>query len=83
MLGKTLGQFSTAYLDDVLIYIDRSKADYIDKVKQVLKLLRDSRLNLDLSKSVFAAKTVKYLGFIVNARKAICLDLEKLCAVNN
>ena len=75
--------FATAYLDDVLIYSDGSCKDYIAKVREVLERLQEGRLNLDLEKSVFAVKEVKYLGFIIKAGKAICLDLEKLCAVRN
>jgi hypothetical protein len=38
-LKGTLGNFTTAYLDDVLIYSAGSKADYFEKVKTTLRLL--------------------------------------------
>ena len=77
-LKEALGDFATAYLDDVLIYSGGSRADYFTKAKRVLTLLRDAQLNLDLKKSVFAAKEVCYLSYVIKAGRAIRLDLDKL-----
>ncbi|CCE34047.1 uncharacterized protein CPUR_07978 [Claviceps purpurea 20.1] len=75
-LGDTLGDFATAYLDDVLIYSDGSKKDHLRKVREVLRRLRDAGLNLDIEKCSFGVKEVKYLGFMVEAGRAIRPDPE-------
>jgi hypothetical protein len=80
-LKETLGVYSTAYLDDVLIYSNGSRADHITKVRRVLSLLRDSGLQLDIHKCKFAVKEVLYLGYIVTAEDSVRPDPEKVKAI--
>lgn len=80
-LGDALGDFVTAYLDDILIYSGGSRKDHMKKVRAVLERLRAAGLNLDLAKCAFAVTEVKYLGFIVEAGKAIRADPEKVAAI--
>lgn len=80
-LGDTLGIFTTAYLDDVLIHSNSSKRDHFEKVKEVLRRLQEARLFLDPEKSVFAAKTVHYLGYVIEAGHSIRPDPEKIRAI--
>lgn len=82
-LRETLGDYATAYLDDILIYSTGSRADHLKKVARVLSLLRDAKLFLDPEKCVFATKTVHYLGFIVEAGKALRPDPAKIAAIRN
>jgi hypothetical protein len=82
-LKETLGDFATAYLDDILVHSRGSQQDHIAKVRRVLQLLKEARLNLDLDKCAFATKEVKYLGFIIKAGKGIRLDPKKLRAVQD
>jgi hypothetical protein len=82
-LGDTLGQISTAYLDDVLIYSSQdSRAAHIKDVKKVLQRLQDAGLSLDLAKCVFATKEVKYLGYVIKAGESVYPDPDKLKAVH-
>lgn len=70
-----------AYIDDVLIFSSGSLQDHRDKVGKVLQRLMDAGLQLDISKSEFEVKTVKYLGFIIKAENGIRVDPEKVRAV--
>ena len=69
------------YLDDVIIYSNRSRNDHREKVRKVLKKLADAGLQLDWSKSEFEASKVKYLGFIIEAGKGIKADPKKIRAI--
>ncbi|KAM4065604.1 reverse transcriptase (RNA-dependent DNA polymerase) [Hirsutella rhossiliensis] len=76
-----LDEFCSAYIDDILIYSSGSLADHRNKVRQVLARLRDAGLQIDIDKCDFEAKSVKYLGFIVEAGKGIRVDPEKVQAI--
>jgi transposase InsO family protein/predicted aspartyl protease len=80
-LKETLGIYSTAYLDDVLIYSNGSKKDHTRKVRRVLGLLRDAGLHLDIRKCKFMVKEVLYLGYVVTAGKSVKPDPEKVKAI--
>ncbi|KAM4062023.1 reverse transcriptase (RNA-dependent DNA polymerase) [Hirsutella rhossiliensis] len=70
-LRDFLDEFCSAYIDDILIYSSGSLADHRNKVRQVLARLRDAGLQIDIDKCDFEAKSVKYLGFIVEAGKKV------------
>jgi hypothetical protein len=57
--------FYTAYLDDILIYLE-DPLEHKAHVKQVLDQLRKARLQADIKKSEFRVTRTKYLGFIVS-----------------
>jgi hypothetical protein len=80
-LGPTLGDFATAYLDDVLVYTGGTRTEHMKRVREVLRRLQTAGLALDLKKCAFAVKEVKYLGFIVEAGAQIRPDPEKLAAI--
>lgn len=69
-------------MDDVIIYSNGSREDHFRKVRTVLQKLWDGGLYLDPGKSEFAAKRIKYLGFILYADGGgVGPDLEKVEAV--
>ncbi|KJZ71335.1 hypothetical protein HIM_09271 [Hirsutella minnesotensis 3608] len=80
-LRDFLDEFCSAYIDDILIYSSGSLADHRNKVKQVLARLRNAGLQIDIDKCDFEAKSVMYLGFIVEAGKGIRVDPEKVQAI--
>ena len=43
-------EFCSAYIDDILIYIDNSRAEYQKQVKKMLKRLRKTGLHLNVNK---------------------------------
>ncbi|KAM4057568.1 reverse transcriptase (RNA-dependent DNA polymerase) [Hirsutella rhossiliensis] len=80
-LQDYLDDFVSAYIDDVLIFSSGSLQDHRDKVGKVLQRLMDAGLQLDINKSEFEVKAVKYLGFIIEAECGIRVDPEKVEAV--
>ena len=70
-------------MDDVLIYSDGSYRDHMQKVYKVITRLREAGLCLDIDKCKFAAKEVKYLGFIISAGEGIKVDPEKVAAIQS
>lgn len=81
VLAPFLDDFVLAYIDDVLIYTDGTLEEHYEQVKRVLSKLREAGLFLDITKSEFETKSTKYLGFIIEARKGICMDPEKVRAI--
>ena len=82
-LREFLDEFVSAYIDDVLIYSDGSLKDYRKKVKKVLLRLQEASLQVDINKCEFETRSVKYLGFIIDARKGIRIDPKKIKAVKS
>jgi predicted aspartyl protease len=80
-LREYLDDFCSAYIDDVLIYSSGSRSDHREKVKLVLGKLRDAGLQLDIEKCEFEVKSIKYLGYIVEAGQGIRVDPEKVAAI--
>ena len=76
VLGEYLGDFCTAYIDDILIYSDTLK-EHEDHVKKVLRKLKDAGLQADLKKCEFHVTKTKFLGFIVG-REGVTVDPEKV-----
>src|SRR5437773_1251210 len=76
-----LDDFCTAYIDDVLIFSSGTRADHREKVKKVLHALQEAGLQLDIDKCEFETKSVKYLGFIIEAGIGIKVDPEKISAI--
>lgn len=81
VLGELLGDFCSAYMDDVLIYTDGTQEDHWNQVHQVLQRLEKAGLKLDLTKCEFAEKQTKYLGFIIKLGEGISMDPEKVEAI--
>ncbi|EFQ85053.1 hypothetical protein PTT_20128 [Pyrenophora teres f. teres 0-1] len=46
-----------------------------------MKKLQEAGLQLDIDKCEFEQKRVKYLGYIVDSEKGICVDPEKVEAI--
>ena len=81
MLRDFLDKWCSAYVDDVLIYLSRSKTEHKAKVKQIVQRLRAVGLHLDIGKSKFSIKITKYLEFIIKAKKSIRINLDKVTAI--
>jgi hypothetical protein len=83
VLRYYLDDFVSAYLDDVLIYTNGSLQEYCTYVNKVLDALRDAGLQLDIKKCEFEVKSTKYLGFIIDTEKGLCMDPKKIKAITN
>ncbi|KAL2888545.1 Pol-like protein [Ceratocystis lukuohia] len=81
VLRRSLDNFCSAYIDDVLIYTDGTKEKHQEQVCQVLAELEKAGLQLDVDKCEFEVRKTKYLGFIVEADKGISMDPAKIEAI--
>jgi transposase InsO family protein len=81
VLYEWLDRGCSAYLDDVVIYSNRSKEEHRELVKKIIKALGDAGLQLDWEKSEFEAKQIKYLGFIVEPGVGLRADPAKVEAI--
>lgn len=83
VLGEFLGDFCSAYLDDVLIYTSSDITDHWNKVNAVLSRLGLAGLKMDPRKSEFAVKETKYLGFVISLEEGIKVDPSKVEAIKS
>jgi hypothetical protein len=81
VLREYLDEFCSAYIDDILIFSNGSLADHRHKVKKVLQRLREAGLQLDIGKCEFEVKTVRYLGFVIEAGVGVSMEPEKVKAI--
>jgi hypothetical protein len=56
-----------AYLNDILIY-SRNLKDHVKQVREILKRLIDTELQIDIDKCNFHTKKTKYLGLVIMPR---------------
>jgi len=80
-IREALDDFTSAYLDDVLIYSD-SEEEHVGHVKWIMQRLLEAGLYLKPEKSEVHKETVKYLGLIIST-KGISLDEDKVQTVRN
>ena len=81
VLFDYLNEFCTAYLDDILIYLD-NKLKYQVYIKKVLERLRNIGLQADIKKCEFRVKQIKYLRFIIST-EGIKVNPKKVKAIYN
>ena len=62
-----LSDFTTAYLDDILIY-SKTLEKHLEHIQLVFDRLRKHSLRLKLKKCSFLKKETNYLGFVINER---------------
>ena len=60
-----LGNFTTAYLDDILIY-SQTLEEHLTHIQQVFDRLCMHNLRLKLKKCSFLRRETNYLGFVIN-----------------
>ena len=74
-----LTDFSTAYLDDILIFSETLE-DHMKHLAMIFQRLRAFNLKLKLKKCSFLKTETRYLGFIIN-KDGIMPDQEKVKAI--
>src|SRR5690606_16923696 len=79
VLKKYIDHFVVVYLDDILIY-SKNYQQHVEHVKQVMKELQNAQLQVKLSKCIFHAKEVEFLGFIINA-DGVKMDQNKVKSI--
>src|SRR5208282_5701230 len=80
-LMEYLDDFCTAYLDDILIYLD-NPLEHEEHVCKVLLRLRKAGLQADIKKCEFNVTHTKYLGFVIST-DGIEVDPEKVEVIRN
>jgi hypothetical protein len=80
-LSPFLDQFTSAYLDDILIYSDTME-EHVEHVRRILERLTAAGLHLKPEKCEFHKTEVKYLGLIIGA-EGIKMDPTKMETVKN
>lgn len=78
VLQQYLAEFCTAFIDDVITFFNKSRMDYLEKVKLVVKKLMDAGSLIVVKMCVFEASNVTYLGYIVDAGKGLRMDPAKI-----
>ena len=74
-------EFTSAYLDDILIISDGSYQDHLDKVKVVLERLQRANFRANMKKCYFAESNIEYLGYQVT-RQGIQPQPKKVEAIH-
>jgi hypothetical protein len=80
-ITEALDKFASAYLDDVLIYMD-SEEEHVGHVKWIMQRLLEAGLYLKPEKCEFHKETVRYLRLIIST-KGISMDEDKVNTVRN
>ena len=70
-MGNYLDNFTFIYINDVLIFFNNNKKDYINKIRKIIKYIVVVDLYLDFKKYEFTVKKVKYLRFIIIVGESI------------
>ncbi|KAK1800785.1 hypothetical protein P4O66_005537, partial [Electrophorus voltai] len=78
---EALDRYVFVYLDDSLIY-SQTVDEHVTHVRWILQLLVENHLFVKLEKSVFHARTISFLGFIISDNM-LCMDPSKVWAVEN
>ena len=81
VLGEDLKPFVFVYLDDIII-VSQTFENHLILLDKVLSRLEKAGLTINLEKSKFCRKELKYLGFVVN-EKGLHVDPEKVEAINS
>jgi hypothetical protein len=81
ILFDYLDDFCMAYLDNILIYLE-NPLKHNEHVQKVLEHLRNASLQVNVKKSKFQTKHMKYLSFIVSTER-IDAGPDKIMVVRN
>ncbi|KAK1805422.1 hypothetical protein P4O66_019738, partial [Electrophorus voltai] len=75
ILREALDRYMFVYLDDILIY-SQMVDKHVTHIKRVLQLLLENHRFVKMEKSVFHARTISFLEFVVSHNK-LCMDPAK------
>src|SRR5215469_786086 len=66
LLEEYLDDFVITYLDDILIFMNRTRKEHVEHVRKVLIKLIKEDMMLKLKKCKFFKNKIKYLGHIIS-----------------
>ena len=73
-------EYVRAYIDDLLVITRGTLEDHLEKLREVLRRLRDVGLKVNAAKSFFCTHEIEYLGYIL-ARGGIKPQRKKVQAI--
>ena len=73
-------EYVRAYIDDLLVITRGSLEDHLEKLREVLRRLRDAGLKVNAAKSFFCTHEIEYLGYILT-RDGIKPQAKKVQAI--
>jgi len=82
-LQNFLNEFCSAYVNDILIFINESLHQHRNHVWKILLQLQEVGLQIDIDKCEFEVKSTKYLGFILKVKKGVQMNPQKMKAIMN
>ncbi|EGZ68787.1 hypothetical protein NEUTE2DRAFT_71588, partial [Neurospora tetrasperma FGSC 2509] len=65
IFGNYFNNFTSTYINNILIFLFKSKKNYLVKVYKVIKRLIIVKLYLNPKKYGFTIKSIKYFNFII------------------
>jgi transposase InsO family protein len=83
VLRDHLDKDATAFIDDVAVYSNGTYTEHQQLVREVIGSLHDAGLHLDVKKSQFAGKKLKFLGYVVIPGVGLEMDPEKVQAIRD
>lgn len=78
IIGPDMKGKASAYQDDIVI-LGKTREEYFDSIKEVLKRLESAKLKINKEKSTFFYIEIRYLGHV--NEKGIQTDSEKVTAI--
>ncbi len=82
-LQNFLNEFCSAYVNDILIFIDELLYQHWNYVWKILLQLQEVGLQIDIDKCEFEVKSTKYLEFILKVRKSVQINSQKMKTIMN
>jgi hypothetical protein len=73
-------EYVRAYIDDLLVITRGTLEDHLEKLREVLRRLRDAGLKVNAAKSFFSTHEIEYLGYIL-ARGGIKPQQKQIQAI--
>lgn len=81
VIGQELREFVFVYIDDLMI-VSSDFDTHISRIKSVAECLRKANLTINVTKSKFAMREIKYLGYIVG-NGCLKTDPDKVRAIKD
>jgi len=83
VLWDFLNKFCLTYVNNILIFTEKSLHQHWDYIQRILLWLWEVDLQIDIDKCEFEVKSIKYLEFILKVEKSIQINSQKVKTIMN